>query len=59
MFIPFMMLAMESSSMAVLRTMKLMSCDSDAMHEAELMVSEKIDAAFEATAGLLALPVTI
>jgi hypothetical protein len=33
--------------------MKLMSGGSDALHEAELMVSEKVDAAFEAAASLV------
>jgi len=31
-----------------------MSRDSDTLHEAELMVGEKINAAFEATASLMA-----
>jgi hypothetical protein len=53
MFIPFIMLAVESSDVIALRTMKLMSGDSDALREAELMIREKIDAAFEATASLL------
>jgi hypothetical protein len=54
MFIPFMMLAIESSGVASLRMMKLMSGDKDALREAELMFSEKIDAAFEAGASLIA-----
>lgn len=54
MFIPLMMLAVESSGVASLRMMKLMSGDKDALREAELMISEKIDAAFEAGASLLA-----
>jgi hypothetical protein len=54
MLIPFMMLAIESSGVVLLRTAKLMSGDSDTIHEAHLMVSEKIDAAFEAISSLLA-----
>jgi hypothetical protein len=34
--------------------MKLLSGDGDAIHEAQLMFSEKIDAAFEAAASLMA-----
>jgi len=54
MFIPFIMLAIESSGVVALRMMKLMSGEGDALHEAELMVREKIDAAFEAAASLMA-----
>ena len=54
MFIPLMMLAFESSDVVSLRMMKLMSGDKDALREVELMISEKIDAAFEASASLLA-----
>lgn len=54
MFIPLMMLAFESSDVVSLRMMKLMSGDKEALREAELMISEKIDAAFEAGASLLA-----
>ena len=54
MFIPLMLLAMESTSVIALRTMKLMTGDGAAMHEAQLMVSEKVEAAFEATASLIA-----
>ena len=54
MFIPLMMLTMESSGVVALRMMKLMSGDSDTLREAHLMVSEKIDAAFEATSSLMA-----
>jgi hypothetical protein len=53
MFIPLMMLAIESSGVVALRTMKLMSGDSDRFHEADLMVREKIAAAFEAAASLM------
>jgi hypothetical protein len=54
MFIPLMLLAVESSGVVSLRMMKLMSGDRDALREAELMISEKIDAAFEAGASLMA-----
>jgi hypothetical protein len=49
-----MMLAVESSGVVALRMMKLMSGGSDALNEAHLMISEKVDAAFEATANLMA-----
>lgn len=52
--IPLMLLAVESSGVVALRTMKLVSGDGDAIHEAQLMFSEKIDAAFEAAASLMA-----
>jgi hypothetical protein len=54
MFIPLMMLAIESSGVVALRMMKLMSGDGDTLREAHLMVSEKKDAAFEATSSLMA-----
>jgi hypothetical protein len=54
MFIPLTLLALESSSVIALRWVKLMSGGAVAMHEARLMVSEKVDAAFEATASLMA-----
>lgn len=54
MFIPLMMLAIESGSVVSLRMLKLMSGDRDAVREAELMINEKIEAAFEATGSLLA-----
>jgi hypothetical protein len=54
MLIPFTMLAIESSGVIALGMMKLISGDSDTLHEAELMVREKIDAALEATANLMA-----
>lgn len=44
MFIPSMMLAVEANGVVTLRVMKLMSGDSDTLHEAHLMFSEKIDA---------------
>ena len=54
MLIPLILLAVESNSVIALRTMKLMAGDAGAMQEARLMVCEKIDAAFEATASLIA-----
>jgi hypothetical protein len=54
MFIPLMILAVEANGVVALRMMKLMSGDRDALKEASLMVSEKVDAAFEATAILMA-----
>jgi hypothetical protein len=54
MFIPLTLLALESSSVIAMRTMRLMSGGIAATHEARLMVSEKVDAAFEATASLMA-----
>ena len=54
MIIPLILLAAESSSVMVMRTMKLMTGDGAAMDEARLMISEKVDAAFEATTSLMA-----
>jgi hypothetical protein len=54
MFHSLMMLAVESNRVIGLRTMKLMRGGKSAQREAELMVREKIDAAFDATARLLA-----
>ena len=53
MLIALMSLAVESSGVVALRMMKLMSGGSDALCEAELMISEKLDAAFEAAASLI------
>jgi hypothetical protein len=53
MFIPLMMLAVEANGVVALRMMKLMSGDSDTLHEAHLMFSEKIGAAFEAIESLM------
>ncbi len=47
------MLAMESSEVVRLRLEKFAHCDGDAGHEARLMVSEKVAAAFEAVANWL------
>jgi hypothetical protein len=54
MLISLTLLALESSSVIALRAMKLTVGDGAAMEEARLMVSEKVDAAFEATANLMA-----
>jgi hypothetical protein len=54
MLIPLTLLAIESSGVIALRAMKLMVCDVAAMQEARLMVSEKVDAAFEAAVSLIA-----
>ena len=53
MFNSLMMLAFEANDVVALRTFKLMRGGTDAVHEAELMVREKIDAAFEATVSLI------
>ncbi|MGZ5999750.1 MAG: hypothetical protein ACXWLC_10220 [Rhizomicrobium sp.] len=49
-----MLLAAEANTVIALRMMKLMRGGRSARREAELMVSEKIRAAFEATASLMA-----
>ena len=49
-----MMLAVEANGVVALRMMKLMLGGRRARREAELMVSEKMVAAFEATASLMA-----
>jgi hypothetical protein len=49
-----MLLAVEANRVIALRMMKLMRGGKSARREAELMVSEKIHAAFEATASLMA-----
>jgi hypothetical protein len=48
-----MMLAVESNGVIALRMMKLMLGGKRARREAELMVSEKMKAAFEASASLM------
>jgi hypothetical protein len=48
------LLAVEANRVIALRMMKLMRGGKSAHREAELMVSEKIHAAFEATASLMA-----
>ena len=54
MFHSLMMLAIDASHVIGLRVMKLMLGGRSARREAQLMVSEKIDAAFEASASLMA-----
>ena len=49
-----MMLAIEANGVVALRMMKLLRGGRSARREAELMVSEKIRAAFEATVSLMA-----
>jgi hypothetical protein len=49
-----MMLALEANGVIALRMMKLMRGNRNARREAKLMVSEKIHAASEATASLIA-----
>jgi hypothetical protein len=48
------MLAVESSEVVCMRLEKFAHCDDDVEQEAQLMVSEKIAAAFEAAANWLA-----
>jgi hypothetical protein len=54
MFNSLMMLAVEANGVVALRMMKLMRGGRSARREAKLMVSEKVGAAFEATARLIA-----
>jgi hypothetical protein len=54
MLISVMMLAAEANGVIALRMMKLMQGGKGARREAAVMVREKIDAALEATAGLVA-----
>ena len=54
MFSSLMLLAAEANGVVALRMMKLMRGGKSARREANLMVSEKISAAFEATANLMA-----
>jgi len=54
MFNSLTMLALEANGVVALRMMKLMRGGRRARREAKLMVSEKIKAAFEATARLMA-----
>jgi len=54
MFNPLMLLAAEASGVIALRMMKLMRGGRSARREVNLMVSEKINAAIEATASLAA-----
>jgi hypothetical protein len=54
MYHSLMMLALESNRVVGLRLIKLMLGGRGARREAELMVREKIDAAFKASASLMA-----
>jgi hypothetical protein len=54
MFISLFQLAVESSAVIGLRTAKFLRRDSDAFYESRLMISEKVDAAFEAASSLIA-----
>jgi hypothetical protein len=49
--LPLFMLAIVSQNVIALRTLKMISGDPDALNEAHLMVTEKIDAAVEAGMG--------
>jgi hypothetical protein len=51
---PSILLAAEANGVIALRMMKLMRGGRSARREANLMISEKINAAFEATASLVA-----
>ena len=53
MFNSLIMLAVEANGVVALRMMKLMRGGRSARREAKLMVSEKMDAAFEASARLM------
>jgi len=57
MFFPFysaMMLGFESGNVIRLRMLKLSSFNGDALREANLMISEKVNAVFESSANLMA-----
>ena len=54
MYNSLMLLVVEANGVVALRMMKLMRGGRSARCEAKLMVSEKVDAAFEATASLMA-----
>ena len=54
MFHSLMMLAIDANHVVGMRVMKLMVGGRGARREAQIMVSEKIDAAFEANASLMA-----
>ena len=50
--VPLMLLALESSEVIALRTIKLMFGGEGAAREVNLMIGEKFDAAFQTTADL-------
>ena len=52
MFFPLFQLAVESNAVIGLRTAKFLFGDRDACYEGRLMISEKVDAAFETAANL-------
>ena len=54
MFISLFQLAVELSTVIGLRTAKFLRGDNDAFYESRLMISEKVDAAFEAASSLIA-----
>ena len=57
MFFPFhtaMMLGLESGNVIGLRMLKLTRGGSDALNEMHLMIGEKVNAAFESSANLMA-----
>jgi hypothetical protein len=54
MIISLALLAIESSGVITMRAIKLLAGDVAAIQEARLMMSEKVDAAFEATESLMA-----
>jgi hypothetical protein len=54
MFISLFLLAVESNTVIGLRAAKFLRGDSDAFYESRLMISEKVDAAFEAASSLIA-----
>ena len=54
MFISLFQLAIESNVVIGLRIAKFLRGDSDAFYESRLMISEKVDAAFEAASNLIA-----
>jgi hypothetical protein len=51
--LPLFMLAIESQNVIALRTIKMFSGDPDCFDEANLMVSEKVDAAAEACFNIM------
>ena len=54
MFVSLFQLAVESSAVIGLRTAKFLRGDSDAFYESRLMISEKVEATFEAALSLVA-----
>jgi len=56
-FFPYystMMLGLESNTVIGLRMLRIVSGGSDALSEIQLMIGEKVDAAFESSANLMA-----